>query len=246
MYDWTNTYVDLEDSGVDTAVLMVGAIEQHGPHLPLSADWFVGDAVARGVAQRLDAYLLPGIPIGSSHAHRGFRGSVSISHETLGAVVRDITLDLLDQGFRRIALINSHGGNLMPKITTRDINLSQGKGKLVQLHPSQAAAERLSAILDTALEDEQHAGELETSLVLHLAPEQVGPERVDHLPDAGPVHFDYRPMRDFCPDGVWGRSSLASAEKGRRALEAMIEDTAALFEDTFARLGVPAKPEPRA
>ena len=241
MYDWTNTYVDLEKSGVDTAVLMVGAIEQHGPHLPLSVDWFVGEAVARGVAERLNAYLLPGIPIGSSHAHKGFRGSVTFSHETLGAIVSDVSLDLLDQGFRRIAVINHHGGNLMPKLTTRDINLTQDKGKVVQLTPSIAAAKRLSEIFDTALEDEQHAGELETSLMLHLAPEQVGPQRIDHVPAFGAVHFDYRPMRDFCPDGIWGRASLASAEKGEKALAALIEDTAAHFEETFAVLGVPAK-----
>ena len=51
MYDWTNTYVDLENSGVDTAVLMVGAIEQHGPHLPVSVDWFVGEKRSRGAWQ---------------------------------------------------------------------------------------------------------------------------------------------------------------------------------------------------
>ncbi len=50
MFDWTNTYLELENSDVDTAVLMIGAIEQHGPHMPISVDWFVGDAVARGVA----------------------------------------------------------------------------------------------------------------------------------------------------------------------------------------------------
>ena len=77
--------------------------------------------------------------------------------------------------------------------------------------------------------------------MLHLAPEQVGPQRIDHVPAFGPAHFDYRPMIDFCPDGIWGRASLASAEKGEKALAALIEDTAAHFEETFTLLGVPAK-----
>ena len=174
MFDWTNTYLELENSDVDTAVLMIGAIEQHGPHMPISVDWFVGDAVARGVAERLDAFLMPGIPIGNSHPHHGFRGSVSFSFKTLDAVVKDIAYSLLDQGFRRIAVINHNGGNIMVKPTCREINLSQDKGKVVHLLPSQVAAEGLSTIIES-LHEEVHAGEFETSLMMHLAPEQVGP-----------------------------------------------------------------------
>jgi creatinine amidohydrolase len=241
MFDWTNTYLELESSDVDTAVLLIGAIEQHGPHLPISVDWFTGEALARGVAEGLNAFQLPGIPFGNSHAHHGFRGSVSVSPETLDGIVRDISLNLMGQGFRRIAVLNFHGGNLIVKPTTRDINLTQNTGKVVQLHPSFVAAERLSRIFESDLADEQHAGELETSLMLHLAPEQVGPQRIDHVPNLGPAEFDYRPMRDFCPDGVWDRSSLASAEKGKQALAAMIEDTVVAFEETFSRLGVPTR-----
>ena len=240
MFDWTNTYLELENSDVDTAVLMIGAIEQHGPHMPISVDWFVGDAVARGVAERLDAFLMPGIPIGNSHPHHGFRGSVSFSFQTLDAVVKDIVYSLLDQGFRRIALINHNGGNIMVKPTCREINLSQDKGKVVHLLPSQVAAERLSTIIES-LHEEIHAGEFETSLMMHLAPEQVGPQRIDHVPDVEWAELDYRPLRDICPDGVWGRSSLATAEKGRLGLEMVIEATAAEFEKIFTRLGAPAR-----
>jgi hypothetical protein len=89
MLDVTNTYRDLERSGVDTALLPVGAIERHGWHLPLSADWAQADAVARGVAQQLSAFLLSGMPYGNSRARAGLRGSVSLSPETLGAGARD-------------------------------------------------------------------------------------------------------------------------------------------------------------
>ena len=232
MFDWTNTYLDLETSDVDTAVLLFGAIEQHGPHLPISTDWFVGEAVARGVAEKLDAFLLPGIPFGNSQAHHGFRGTVSLSPETLDAVVRDISLSLLDQGFRRIAVINFHGGNLIVKITARDINLSQDKGKVVQLHPTWVDPQRFADIIETSLVDEQHAGELETSQIMYLAPEQVGPQRIDHIPPGlAATEFDYRPMRDFCPDGIWGRTSLATAEKGKRSVDTMIEVAAEAFEE---------------
>ncbi|MCY4529507.1 MAG: hypothetical protein OXD46_10830 [Chloroflexi bacterium] len=77
--------------------------------------------------------------------------------------------------------------------------------------------------------------------MLHAAPEQVGPSRIDHVPGVGPVYFDYLPMKDFCPDGVWGRASLATAEKGRLAIDAMVDFAVEYLEDTFTELGVPAK-----
>ena len=239
MYDVTNTSPELEESGVDTAVLPVGAIEQHGPHLPLSVDWAQGEAVARGVAERLGAFLLPGIPYGCSQAHVGFRGSISLSPETLGPLVQDIALSLIDQDFRRIVVLNFHGGNLVLKLAVRDLNLGQDAAKVVLVHPWLEAAERISGILESAHE-EQHAGELETSVMMHLAPEQVGDSLIDHVPDVGPEYFDYMPMKDFCPDGVWGRPSLATPEKGEQALAAMVEVTVASVEETFRRLGVEA------
>ena len=240
MHDVTSTYLDLERSGVDTAVLPVGAIEQHGPHLPLSMDWYQGEIVARQVAKRLDAYLLPGMPFGCSQAHHGFRGTISLAPETLGAVVKDIVTSLLEQGFRRIAVLNFHGGNLILKLAVRDLNLSRSQGKVVLVSPGQDGGVKLREIFE-GYADEQHAGDLETSVMMHAAPEQVGPSRVDHVPDVGPVYFDYLAMKEFCPDGVWGRSSLATAEKGRLAVEAMVSYTVDYLHETFARLGLPAQ-----
>ena len=240
MYDASSTYLELEQSGVDSAVLPVGAIEQHGPHLPLSVDWFQGEFVARQVAERLGAFLLPGMPFGCSQAHAGFRGSIFLSPETLGAVVKDVAESLLEQGFRRIAVLNFHGGNLILKLVVRELNLTQSQGKVVLVSPGQDASKGLNEVLDS-YPDEQHAGELETSIMMHAAPDQVGPSRIDHVPDVGPVFFDYLPMKEYCPDGVWGRSSLATAEKGRLATDAMVNYTVDYLQDTFAKLGVPDK-----
>ena len=76
MWDTSNTSAEIEESDVDTAILPVGAIEQHGPHLPVSVDWKQADALGRGVAERLNAFLLPALPFGNSEAHAGFRGSI--------------------------------------------------------------------------------------------------------------------------------------------------------------------------
>ena len=240
MFDVSNTYVDIERSGVDTAILPVGAIEQHGPHLPLSVDWDQAEAVSRGVAERLDAFLLPGIPYGCSQAHVGFRGTVSLSAETLGAAVKDIVRSLLDQDFRRIAVLNFHGGNLILKLAVRELNMGRQRAKVVLVHPFVDIGGERSRILDNPLDD-SHAGEMETSTMMHLSPEHVGDQRIDHVPDVGPEYFDYLPMKEFCPDGVWGRTSLSTAEKGKQLLEAMVDYTSRVLETDFERLGVGVK-----
>jgi len=232
--DVTNNYRDLEDSDVATAVLPVGAIEQHGPHLPLSTDWTQAEAVSSRVAERLDAFLLPGMPYGCSQAHVGFRGSISISLNTLSAVVKDIANDLLDQGFKRILVLNFHGGNLSLKLAVRELNAARPEGKVVLSSPFRDLDR--SAILEG--DSDAHAGEFETSVMLHLFPDQVGDERVDHVPDRTEEYFDYAPLKDICPEGVWGLSSLATADKGERLLVGMVEQTTAYALQTFERLGV--------
>ena len=81
-----------------------------------------------------------------------------------------------------------------------------------------------------------HAGDLETSVMLHLCPDQVGPDRVDHVPEVSGEFFDYAVMKSYCPDGVWGRAGRATAEKGRQAMQIMVEETVKYVRTTFARL----------
>ena len=177
MWDTSHTFAQLESSGVDTVVLPVGAIEQHGRHLPISVDWVQADALGRGVAQGLSALLLPALPFGNSEAHAGFRGSISIQPQTLSTLVTDIVESLFDQGFKRIVVLNTHGGNLVLKLAVRALNMRRSPGRVLLVFPPQLAAGRLSEIFDN-LEDELHAGDLETSVMLHLCPDQVGPDRV--------------------------------------------------------------------
>ena len=216
-------------------MLPVGAIEQHGRHLPISVDWKLADVLGRGVAQGLEALSLPALPFGNSEAHVGFRGSVTIRPETLQALVTDIVESLFDQDFRRVVVVNAHGGNLILKLAVSALNLRRSEGRVLLVFPSQLAAQRLSEVFER-LDDELHAGDLETSLMLHLAPDEVGEDRVDHVPDVGGVFFDYAAMKSYCPDGVWGRASRATAEKGGKALEIMVEETIKHVQATFARL----------
>lgn len=112
------TWPEVEEAvanGRTTVVVAVGAVEQHGPHLPLLVDAARGDRLAVAVAERLgDALVAPTIRIGCSEHHMAFSGTISLRRNTLEAICLDYTVSLARHGFRRICFVPSHGGNFAP------------------------------------------------------------------------------------------------------------------------------------
>src|SRR4051812_47128875 len=117
-----NTRDEFASRPCTTAVLPVGAVEQHGQHLPVGTDILLAQSVAEQLAQKLDAYLLPPLAITSSIEHRKAKGTVYLRADTLALVVRDIAASLRDSGFTRLVLANCHGGNWILKPTLRQLN----------------------------------------------------------------------------------------------------------------------------
>ncbi len=235
MYDTSNSYKELEESDVDIAILPVGATEQHGTHAPLATDSIVAEAVSRGVAEKLNAYLLPTLPFGNSREHFGFRGTVSLEPWTLATAVKEIGLSLTESGFRWIVVISGHGGNFIIQTAIREINTLQSSGTAMLLYPWGPVLDRLPDICPDA-DVAMHAGSDETSIVMHLFPELVKAEREDFIAEFTGEFFDFLPMKAMSPCGVWGRPSEASAEKGRRVLELMIDGCAEHIRSTIATL----------
>ncbi len=248
MLDYRNTSPEIRAAQPRLALLPLAAIEQHGPHLPLAADWIVVDALAREVARQLPApaYLLPTFPYGSSLSQAGFPGTVWLGFETLALVVRDVVEALRAQGINRVAVLSSHGGpnestakprgNFIVKTAVRQLNYDYPDLDVIWVQPLSAARRELAGIFGSAAED-VHAGEVETSLLLHLRPDLVHLDRAaDFAPGVGREYLDYVPFADLCPGGTWGRPSLASAEKGARAFAAAAEATVRYVTATFAAL----------
>src|SRR3990172_8351813 len=100
--------------GRTTVVVPFGAVEQHGPHLPLGTDAIFGDEIGLAVAERLDAFLAPTVRVGFSPHHMAFAGTLTVDEETFHAVARSIVRALAGHGFRRIVLLPTHGGNFPP------------------------------------------------------------------------------------------------------------------------------------
>src|SRR3954464_4544222 len=166
----TATSREERDRGASVAVLPVGSFEQHGDFLPLTTDTLVAAAIAQEVATAYDLFLLPPITISCSHEHATFAGTVSISARTLHALIDDIRTSLRQSGVNNLVLVNGHGGNYVLSNVTQEANVD---GRTTTLFPGRADWDRARAdagVSSTGHSD-MHAGELETSLLLHITPE---------------------------------------------------------------------------
>ncbi|MEU5882542.1 creatininase family protein [Spirillospora sp. NPDC047279] len=211
-------------------MLPVGSFEQHGPYLPLATDTVIACTLAREIAAAYPVLLLPPVTISCSHEHAGWPGTVSISARTLHAVVTDIAASLRRSGVTGLVLVNGHGGNYVLG------NVVQEAGGGMALFPGVPdwEAARSAAGVETSLDGDMHAGEIETSILLHAHPGLVRPghEAGDHLADDRP-HLLTLGMAAYTGSGVIGRPSLASAGKGRDLLASLV----ASFGPYLALLG---------
>ncbi|WP_399892206.1 creatininase family protein [Streptomyces sp. BBFR51] len=211
------------------AVLPVGSFEQHGPYLPLATDTLVACAIAREIAAAYPVHPLPPVTIGCSHEHADWPGTVSISSVTLHAVVRDIASSLRRSGVEALVVVNGHGGNY---VLGNVVQESSARGERMGLFPAaedwEAARER--AGVATSLLTDMHAGEIETSILLHAHPESVRPgyEAADFVADDR-RHLLSLGMSAYTDSGVIGRPSLGSAEKGKELLASLADSFGTYF-----------------
>lgn len=214
------TTVEETDRAADVAVLPVGSFEQHGVHLPLATDTIIACAIARSVATVHDLMLLPPVTVSCSQEHTGWRGTVSIRSATLIQIVTDIAESLHQSGVDRLIIVNGHGGNYVLSNIVQEANLGDRR---MALFPDRRDWEtaRQHAGLGSSGHDDMHAGEIETSLLLHLCPDVVrlGYQNQDHLAERPDLLV--LGMRGYTDSGVIGQPSLATAAKGKAVLESL-------------------------
>jgi creatinine amidohydrolase/Fe(II)-dependent formamide hydrolase-like protein len=229
-------------------VLSVASVEQHGPHLPCITDSLVGQTLLGMALERLrpavQVWVVPPLCYGKSNEHRPFAGTLTLSAQTLAAVVRDIALSVSRAGFKRLVLLNSHGGN--PPVLdyiARDLHEETG----MQLFSIMISRMGLPDMVTDPDENTwgMHAGESETSWVLALAPELVHmdrtatdgvgdyprmPDGIRHLAVRGPVGFSWL-TADLSAVGVLGNPRSANADKGRAYVAATVDKLAGVLEE---------------
>ena len=226
------------------AVLPVAAIEQHGPHLPLSTDLDIGLALASAAFERLPqhvpACLLPPLSIGLSLEHRDYPGTLSLSPETALTVLTELGDSVARAGFRRLVIFNSHGGN-KAIVDLAALKLRAAHRMLVVRANYFRFAPPPDALPADEMRHGVHGGALETAMMLYIAPHKVRRHAIDSWSSCG-EHMAASGQRlgpegeagfawmagDLNPAGVAGDARLATAELGERLV--------GHFADTLAQV----------
>jgi creatinine amidohydrolase/Fe(II)-dependent formamide hydrolase-like protein len=230
----TSRQVAALDKRRAAVALVVGAVEQHGPHLPTGTDVMLGSGILSLAMERLDPsvdlWVLPPLAFGRSVEHEAFAGTVTLSQETLAAVLHDVGTSVARSGFRRLVLFNSHGGNTsVLETVARDIRRRTG----LMVFPFSMFRIGLTypQVSDTEAAWGTHAGEWETSMMLALAPGHVDLEGTaethgyanfttppEHVGLLGPIPFAWS-TDDVSTTGAIGDPRNATPDRGRDIVE---------------------------
>jgi len=224
---WTELGPDLERAQA-TALLPVGATEQHGPHMGCGVDSFIAEKLCAAVAERLGVPTLPTLPYGCSLGHsRRWPGTIALDPRTLIDVVEQVGRWAYHSGVRRLFLVNGHVTNAAPLRCAVEVLRAEHDDLMVALVNS---AEISGRVKDAHIADaiDWHANDAETSLMLALAPALVRPEAIAAAddPDRTTASVFAHPVNRTSLNGVTGQPSLASAAKGQSLFEAMVDDLA--------------------
>ncbi len=229
------------------AILPVGAIEQHGPHLPLGVDAAIAAAVVdhavAKMAADLPAVVLPQMPLGYSREHGDFAGTLSLSAETLAAVWRETGAGLARTGIRKLVLLNGHGGNPpVMDIVARDLRAAHDMMVVVVSWFALGLPDGLFSAGE--VEHGIHGGAVETSAMLYLQPDLVQMDKAQDfgsmtremaeahqvLTMEGPIRWAWM-AQDLNPAGVAGNAKAGNAAAGRRVIDHAADRLVRLLEE---------------
>ena len=210
-------------------IVPVGSFEQHGPHLPVQVDALLAGEVARRagvkIAQTQPVIVTPTVWCGLAEHHMSFGGTITLDFDTFQALLRCICKSLIRQGFRRILLLNGHGGNISALSVISDTLSREFDLPIATATYWVPAREAMAKVLEHQ-ESIGHACEAETSMLLALCPDLVDVEAMNTVKaplgglfDQGGVHI-WRSTAYWSETGVIGVPAAASAEKGEALLEA--------------------------
>lgn len=261
--DWATTDFAAIDASRLVAVLPVAAIEQHGPHLPLSVDADLAQGIVQACLPHLSedckAVFLPAQVVGYSPEHKAFAGTLSLKAETIIRLWTDIAESVAAAGVKKLVLFNSHGGQVgLMDVVARDLRARLGMLVYSVSWFNLPLLDETGADLNTLFSADEHrfgvhAGDVETSMMLALRPEWVRMDQAQHFHSTSQDRASAFPilgngksaklawqMQDYNPQGAAGNAAAATADKGQslvqaagRALAALLAEIERLPADTL-------------
>jgi len=218
-----------------TVILPFGATEEHGQHLPLATDTLMAETLAARAAEKREVFVAPAVPYGVCRSSRDHPGTIGIRALTLRAVACDLVRDLYRQGLRNFILLSGHAGG-----THNAFLLDAGEEMLTKLPEAEIAVVTELDLVRAGAADlvetkgDSHAGEIETSRLLHSHAHLVKGRSVREFPSF-PRGILVRDKRRYWPGGVWGDPEKASAGKGRAIEEVVLDGLLNLIDRLRAR-----------
>lgn len=214
-----------------TVLVPFGATEEHGPHLPLSTDTLHAATVGRRLAEDRPLFVAPPVPYGVCRSSADHPGTLSITTPTLRALTIDIVSSLYRQGLRNFVLLTGHAGG-----THTSALIDAGETLLEtfdDLHIAvlteyMLAAEAGSELIET--KGDSHAGEIETSRIMHSHPHLVRGSAEREFP-CFPKGILVRDKRKYWPNGVWGDPTRATPAKGEGIEKLVVEALGKILDD---------------
>lgn len=226
---------------VDVALLPVGSVEQHGPHLPLDTDAFDSEYLANRVAERCTSpkpLVFPLVPYGVSYHHEDFSGTLSVSPRTLSNLVYDIGISAARNGVKKLVIINGHGGNI-PALQFAAQLINRDAFIFTCVETGETSEKDIQELSETP--SDVHAGEIETATTLAIRPEAVRTDRMKKfIPRFSSRYLDFSSKRSvewyartskISPSGVLGDPTKATRKKGEIMWEHMIRHLVEFVED---------------
>lgn len=220
----------LTEEGMDAAILPVGATEQHGPHMGCGMDAEIAYQLCRSVSEATAVPMLPTMPYGCSIGHsKRWPGTLALEPKTMIDIIKQVGDWVYASGFRRLFIINGHVTNFAPLRCALEMLRAEYDDLMIALINSAEISERVrNRHFHDA--DDWHANEAETSLMLALKPDMVLEEKIQDVDDedrTGDCVFAH-PVNRTSLNGVTGKPSLASKQKGEELFNWMVEDLSAL------------------
>ena len=229
LHELTGPEIQAQISEESIVLVPIGAIEQHGPHLPLVVDHLIADSVANAVIDRaeheLDCWMIPTLPFSKSDEHAWSPGTMWLSRDVTEQILDELAERVAAMGVRRLVFLNGHGGNsTMLNVACREARRRHGLLTFL-VHPFPPPAYSPPSTTDTGeLGMGIHGGHDETSVMLHLRPDLVHLDRAgrnvpewladnEHVRFGGSTQFGWM-SDDFGPDGHIGDPTGATAEAG--------------------------------